>query len=59
MKTAVIVFLLAFTVIAHAQRMGGTSSSVTGPQVTIYKTKKNLDKYVPVTLGSQPILLFS
>ncbi len=52
MKTAIVIFLLAFSFIAHAQRMGGTPSTVTGPQLIIYKTKKNLDKYVPVTLSA-------
>jgi hypothetical protein len=45
------VAILLFLCIAHTTSMGDTVFAPMSPRVVVYKTKRNYNKYVPVTLS--------
>jgi len=51
LRNIIVLLILTFAFTAHAQRMGGSDNQPKGPQVVVYKTKKNYNNYVPVVLS--------
>jgi len=51
LRNIIVLLILIFAYTAHAQRMGGNDAMPKGPQVIVYKTKKNYYNYVPVVLS--------